>query len=188
MKIKCPNCKKSSDITNGICPECNFNIYDYMYKNGFTDGNRLVFDKVYICTNCGCIDASNSIDIHCRECNSIFKPSKITREEYRENLSYFFDEKNERNFVSETVGDTINWDLYNSKKDELYRISKESTEYQEKKQKREQEKLIPKCPHCQSTNIAKISGTERAMSVIGLGILSKKINKSFKCKNCGYTW
>lgn len=48
--------------------------------------------------------------------------------------------------------------------------------------------FIPKCPHCQSTNIAKISGTERAMSVIGLGILSKKINKSFKCKNCGYTW
>lgn len=46
----------------------------------------------------------------------------------------------------------------------------------------------PKCPHCQSTNIAKISGAERAVSVIGLGILSKKINKSFKCKNCGYTW
>ena len=46
----------------------------------------------------------------------------------------------------------------------------------------------PKCPHCQSTNISKISGAERAMSVIGLGILSKKINKSFKCKNCGYTW
>lgn len=46
----------------------------------------------------------------------------------------------------------------------------------------------PKCPHCQSTNIAKISGAERTMSVIGLGILSKKINKSFKCKSCGYTW
>lgn len=46
----------------------------------------------------------------------------------------------------------------------------------------------PKCPHCQSTNISKISGTERAASVIGLGILSNKINKSFKCKSCGYTW
>lgn len=46
----------------------------------------------------------------------------------------------------------------------------------------------PKCPHCQSTNISKISGTERAVSVIGLGILSNKINKSFKCKSCGYTW
>lgn len=51
-----------------------------------------------------------------------------------------------------------------------------------------EELLKPKCPHCQSTNIAKISTTERAVSVIGLGILSKKINKSFKCKNCGYTW
>ena len=47
---------------------------------------------------------------------------------------------------------------------------------------------IPKCPHCKSTNIAKISGTERAVSIIGLGIFSKKINKSFKCKDCGYTW
>ena len=47
---------------------------------------------------------------------------------------------------------------------------------------------VPKCPHCKSTNIAKISGTERAASIIGLGIFSKKINKSFKCEDCGYTW
>lgn len=56
------------------------------------------------------------------------------------------------------------------------------------KEKSKNPKSKPKCPHCKSTNISKISGTERAMSVIGLGILSKKINKSFKCKNCGYTW
>ena len=42
------------------------------------------------------------------------------------------------------------------------------------------EALKPKCPHCHSTNIAKISTTERAVSVLGLGVLSKKINKSFK--------
>lgn len=47
---------------------------------------------------------------------------------------------------------------------------------------------VPHCPTCKSTNIAKISGTERAASIIGLGIFSKKINKSFKCKNCGHTW
>lgn len=51
-----------------------------------------------------------------------------------------------------------------------------------------QQSNVPKCPHCKSTNIAKISGTERAVSIIGLGIFSKKINKSFKCKDCGYTW
>lgn len=47
---------------------------------------------------------------------------------------------------------------------------------------------IFKCPTCGSANIKKISGTERAASVVGLGLLSKKINKTFKCNNCGYTW
>lgn len=47
---------------------------------------------------------------------------------------------------------------------------------------------MPKCPHCNSTHIQKISTTERAASVIGFGILSKKIGKSFKCLDCKYTW
>ena len=46
----------------------------------------------------------------------------------------------------------------------------------------------PKCPTCSSTNVKKIGTGERAVSVAMLGIFSKKINKSFKCKNCGYTW
>jgi hypothetical protein len=55
-------------------------------------------------------------------------------------------------------------------------------------QKNQQEHNIPKCPVCGSTNISPISTGERAMSVIGFGILSKKINKSFKCLDCKYTW
>lgn len=47
---------------------------------------------------------------------------------------------------------------------------------------------IPKCPTCQSTNVRKIGGLERGASIIGLGLFSKKINKTFKCNNCGYTW
>ena len=46
----------------------------------------------------------------------------------------------------------------------------------------------PKCPTCSSTNVQKIGGLERAGSVYMFGVFSKKINKSFKCKNCGYTW
>jgi hypothetical protein len=49
-------------------------------------------------------------------------------------------------------------------------------------------KNIPKCPTCQSSNVKKIGNLERAGSVAMLGIFSKKINKSFKCQNCGYTW
>lgn len=44
------------------------------------------------------------------------------------------------------------------------------------------------CPNCHATNVKRISGTERAASVLGLGILSKKIGKSYKCLNCKYTW
>lgn len=46
----------------------------------------------------------------------------------------------------------------------------------------------PKCPTCGSTNIRKISTGERMVSVGILGLFSKKINKSFKCNACGYTW
>lgn len=46
----------------------------------------------------------------------------------------------------------------------------------------------PKCPTCQSTNIKKMGGIERGVSIYAFGLFSKKINKTFKCKNCGYTW
>lgn len=45
-----------------------------------------------------------------------------------------------------------------------------------------------KCPFCQSNNVRKIGTGERAVSVLGFGLLSKKINKSFKCSNCGGTF
>lgn len=47
---------------------------------------------------------------------------------------------------------------------------------------------IIKCPTCQSTNVQKIGTGERVVSVATMGIFSKKINKSYKCKHCGYTW
>lgn len=44
------------------------------------------------------------------------------------------------------------------------------------------------CPYCSSTNVKRISGGERAVSIAMLGIFSKKINKSFKCLNCKGTF
>ena len=40
-----------------------------------------------------------------------------------------------------------------------------------------QQSNIPKCPHCKSTNIAKISGTERAASIFGLAYLARRLIK-----------
>lgn len=52
------------------------------------------------------------------------------------------------------------------------------------------QELLPqlKCPTCQSTNIRKISGTKNAVSIIGFGILSNNIGKTFECLNCKYKW
>lgn len=47
---------------------------------------------------------------------------------------------------------------------------------------------LPKCPTCQSTDIQKMSGFERGVSIFGLGLFSKKINKTYKCNQCGYMW
>ena len=44
---------------------------------------------------------------------------------------------------------------------------------------------LPKCPACGSLNVKKIGSVERAASVGFFGLFSKKINKSFECKNCG---
>lgn len=47
---------------------------------------------------------------------------------------------------------------------------------------------IPKCPTCSSTNIKKVSGTSKAVSVAMFGLLSQKVKKQFQCNNCGYEW
>ena len=69
-----------------------------------------------------------------------------------------------------------------------YQIKIQQFKTQLQQQKSKKVDNIPKCPHCQSTNIKSISGLNRGMSIAMLGIFSKKINKSFECKKCGYTW
>ena len=51
-----------------------------------------------------------------------------------------------------------------------------------------EEAAKPHCPTCGSTNIKKLDVVDRAVSVGFFGIFSNKINKSFKCKDCGCTW
>ena len=47
---------------------------------------------------------------------------------------------------------------------------------------------IPKCPICGSTNLKKLSFTNKAVSIGVFGLLSNKINKTWECKNCKSTF
>lgn len=73
-----------------------------------------------------------------------------------------------------------------------YQLKMKEFELQKEQEKQFQkigeESNKPHCPTCGSTNIRQIPGTERAISIIGLGIFSEKINKTYKCLNCKCTW
>ena len=68
------------------------------------------------------------------------------------------------------------------------KMSQFRTQNEQQKRSKAENDNVPRCPNCHRSNIQKIGGMERASSVMMLGVFSNKINKSFKCINCGYTW
>lgn len=61
-------------------------------------------------------------------------------------------------------------------------------EQQKSTQSKVEEDNRPKCPTCNSTNIKRISGTSKAVSVALFGLLSQKVKKQWHCNNCGSEW
>ena len=68
------------------------------------------------------------------------------------------------------------------------KMSQFKTQLQQQESSEIQNDTTPRCPHCHSTNIKSISGLNRGTSIAMWGIFSKKINKSFECLDCKYTW
>ena len=94
-------------------------------------------------------------------------------------------------FINEYIKTSPEFDQYLfDHRDEI--LAKQSAEFDAKmthgKTILEEKSRVPKCPTCQSTSIRKMGGIERGASIYAFGIFSKKINKTFKCQNCGYTW
>ena len=94
-------------------------------------------------------------------------------------------------FINEYIKTSPEFDQYLfDHRDEI--LAKQSAEFDAKmahgKAILEEQSRVPKCPTCQSTNIRKMCGIERGASIYAFGIFSKKVNKTFKCQNCGYTW
>lgn len=62
---------------------------------------------------------------------------------------------------------------------------KYAKEYKRPQQQNSKPKPQITCPYCNSTNTKKLSTASRAGSILGFGILSKKIGKQWHCNNCG---
>lgn len=103
----------------------------------------------------------------------------------------YFDDLNKK-VVDEYISKLPTFDkyaMYARWEDRRKQKEKAQREWRERQaQQAAAEASKPKCPTCGSTNVKPISGGERAASIIGFGLFSKKIGKSYKCLNCKYTW
>ena len=153
----------------GNCPHCGFpiEVQEILYEYEGKEYNIIDIIKD--------IKENNSSSSFSLIHNIFDMPDSTTKEEFAnttEKNNLIYDEIIEKYFLE-----------YAQKG--YYRSDKYREKYIDNQQTNQNR---PKCPTCQSTNIKKISGTERTASVIGLGIFSKKINKTYKCLNCKYTW
>lgn len=191
FEAECPKCNISSEVINGRCKNCNYDIFEFMKDNGLVDGNRLITDKVFVCPNCGTIDAGgSSIRLKCYECDSVYKATDINRNKYWEDISQAalngkMDDFN-KELIEKTVGDTINWDLFNKRDEKWQKRLQEDNEQDRKKQAEEQARQDainhPRCPKCGSTAIQMVP---RKFSLL-TGFATNKIDRV--CVNCKHKW
>ena len=142
------------------------------------------------CKKCGRIILFIIEDkLECDCCHSKVSPAP---DEFLVGESKMVINKNlKQQFINEYIKTSPEFDQYLfDHRDEI--LAKQSAEFDAKmahgKAILEEQSRVPKCPTCHSTNIRKMGGIERGASIYALGIFSKKINKTFKCQNCGYTW
>lgn len=146
-----------------------------------------------LCTKCRkpiWVPEDKMCDNKMHECGGKLIPMELPHEDYI-TLTYIWNDRN-----SNKTNILVNWDLYNAmvelKKNDIIeynlKMSQFRTQLEQQKSNKIQNDNTPRCPHCKSTNIKPISTLNRGASIAMLGVFSKKINKSFECLNCKYTW
>lgn len=136
-----------------------------------------------------CIECGNSISDKseiCVHCGCPTKLSKISDINIDEKILYDYLSNGDYILGIKYIKDTLDIDL----KDARNYVEQYKDNHPELKSSKVQLQNIPKCPMCGSTNISKISTISRATSIIGFGILSKKIGKQWQCNNpkCKHMW
>lgn len=140
--------------------------------------------------------------MYCKKCGRVVQDSKncdccqspiykVPEKYWLNGLDFLITDDSKQLLIEELVKPSPEFDQYLfDHRDEI--LAKQSAEFNAKmaigKAILEEKSRVPKCPSCGSTNIRKMGGVERGASIAAFGIFSKKINKTFKCGNCGYTW
>lgn len=142
------------------------------------------------CNKCGRVVSllKKELNEPCDYCQNITQP---VPDEYLNDSKIFIKPDLKQQFIDEYIKSSPEFDQYlfdHRDEDLAKRRMENKTKLDHGKQILEEQSRLPGCPTCHSKNVQPISGIERGASIIGLGVFSKKINKSYKCKHCGYTW
>lgn len=178
--IKCPECGKEISSYAKECNQCGYPLSSNLEKD----------DYIYICPKCAMIYSSDELnaDKECRFCNIKIIITKETMDDFIDNM----DNEDDYDIIlsKKYGGNQFSECAYRHRLSSIKQENKnQSTQYQSSSQQPStQPSNIPHCPTCNSTNIRKIGTGERAASILGLGLFSRKINKTWKCNDCGHTW
>ena len=175
--IMCPGCDhviNENELINNTCPKCGLSFND----------EELVkeLEKIYLCPICGATytntDARNNEHV-CKFCNKELIKINMT---LKENTDFLIMDGTTVKDQTRILANKFGGFQFSEKAYEnimnIVNNKKQSTT----------QPSTPHCPTCNSTNIRKIGTGERAVSIIGLGLFSHKINKTWKCNDCGHTW
>lgn len=131
------------------------------------------------CNGIGICDSDSDLIHKANNCNGNLIQCNISCED----LNIISRISNDNNFFQAMIDlkekDIIEYNL---------KMSQFKSQLEQQKSSKTQNDNTPRCPHCKSTNIKPISALNRGASIAMLGVFSKKINKSFECLNCKYTW
>ena len=149
-----------------ICKKCMEDFKDIPYSSPFQYRGLYINYKV----------PNNNL---CNICKEKLYTTKITKDEIKILYAISHDIEFLKSMIYLKENDVIEYEV---------KLNQFKTQLQQQESIKAQNDTTPKCPHCKSTNIRPISGLNRGVSIAVWGIFSKKINKSFECLNCNYTW
>lgn len=179
--VICPECKAEISSSAENCIHCGFPIKHFLNDNGLND-----FDHLKICPKCAYTNCSSMPDIlpiylKCQNCgtqvvqtdiplNGIpwFKGNREDEKEYMGNLA------------NKYGGNQFSPEAYDEWIAKLHSGSNTSSASKQQN--------TPKCPTCGSTNLKKITATQKASNAVLFGLFGNKRKKQFHCNNCGYEW
>lgn len=188
MLFVCPECGTEVSQHTDKCVKCGFPIKDFITEHCFTD-----FEKTFVCPKCGDHESyyefspNNPKHITCEFCGTPYIQTNLTADEYTK-LNFQEFKKGNEDFEADIAKQYGNGEFdqeaYNGRKEIIAQRVKE----REMRKTQLQASNQPKCPTCGSTDLKKITATQKASNAVLFGLFGNKRKKQFHCNNCGYEW